>query len=176
MMPRKSALITLICLGLCVLVVGSIVYLRKSKSPPLGEAPSIEFTSGKIAESDARQFLDGNFTLIHEVKNLPPPVLRGFTERGGSRWVIADPGQDFQSADFIYDSSQPRKRLIFAGVSGKKCFVYYEQGGIGLSDILHLFHVNSESMEPVWKGQCPGRAVSLGQLRSWLEEGKCSLP
>ncbi len=173
-MLRKSSLVAFVCLGLFAVVGGSIAYLRKSKSRPLGEAPSIEYPSEKMAESATRQFLEGNFTLIKNVRDLPPPVVRGFTEAGGSRLVIANPGEDFQATDVIYDSTQPRKRLIFAGVSGEKCFVYYEQGGIGLSDTLHLFHVNSNSMKPVWKGHCPGRAANLEQLRSWLEDGRCA--
>jgi hypothetical protein len=176
MMRRKPALIAFVCLGLFAVVCGSIAYLRKSKSLPLGEAPSIEYPSEKIGESATRQFLEGSFTLIHDVRNLPPPVLRGFTEVGGSRLVIANPGEDFRATDVIYDSSLPSKRLIFAGASGEKCFVYYEQGGIGHSYILHLFHVNSDSMKPVWKGYCPGRPANFEQLRSWLEDGRCSQP
>jgi hypothetical protein len=175
-MHRKSALIAFVCLGLLAVLGSSIASLRKSKSPPLGEAPSIEYPSEKMAESTARRFLEGSFTLINDVRNLPPPVLRGFTEVGGSRLVIANPGENFQVTDVIYDSSLPRKRLIFAGVSGEKCFVYYEQGGLGHSYILHLFHVNSNSMKPVAQGYCSGRAANLDQLRSWLEDGKCSQP
>ena len=175
MMRRKSIVIAFVCLCLFAVVGGSIAYLRKSKSPPLGEAPSIEYPSEKMAESATRHFLEGSFTLINNVRDLPPPVLRGFTEVGGSRLVIANPGEDFQATDVIYDSSQPRKRLIFAGVSGEKCFVYYEQGGIGLSHILHLFQVNSNSMKPVWKGYCGG-AANLEQLRSMLEGDGCSQP
>jgi len=174
-MRRKSTLIACFCLGLFAAVGGSIAYLRRVKSPPLGATPSIEYPSDKLSEPATRQFLEGWFTLIYNVRDLPPPVLRGFTEVGGSRLVIANPGEDFQATDVIYDSSQPRKRLIFAGVSREKCFVYYEQGGIGLSHILSLFQVNSNSMTPVWKGYC-GRAANLDQLRSMLEDGRCSQP
>ena len=44
---------------------------------------------------------------------------------------MANPGKHFIEGDVIYDSSVPRERLIFAGVSGEKCFVHYEQGGRG---------------------------------------------
>jgi hypothetical protein len=53
-MHRKSALIAFVCFGLFEVVGGSIGYLRKSKSPPLGEAPSIEYPSEKMAESAKR--------------------------------------------------------------------------------------------------------------------------
>jgi hypothetical protein len=102
-MHRKSALIAFVCLGLFVVVGGSIAYFGRGKSPPLGEAPLIEYPSEKMSESATRQFLEGRFTLINDVRNLPPPVLRGFKEKGGSCLVIADPGEDFQATDVIYD-------------------------------------------------------------------------
>jgi hypothetical protein len=175
MMHRKPALAA-VGLVLLTLIGISIAYLRSAKAPPLGEAPSIEYPSEKVSQSTIRQFLSGRFSLIEDVRNLPPPVLRGFTEAGGSRLVIANPADDFESTDVIYDSSRPRKRLIFAGVSDDRCFVHYEQGGIGHSYILHLFRVSSNSMRPVWKGYCPGRAANLEELRSWLAEARCLHP
>jgi hypothetical protein len=174
-MRRKAALIAF-GLVLLTLIGVSIVYSRSSKAPPLGEAPSIEYPLEKISQSTIGQFLAGPFSLIDDVRNLPPPIVRGFTETGGSRLVIANPGEDFEATDFIHDSSRPRKRLIFAGVSGGRCFVYYEEGGLGHSYVLHLFRVSSNSMKPVWKSYCPGRAANLEELRSWLANGRCSQP
>jgi hypothetical protein len=172
-MRRKAALIAF-GLVLLTLIGVSIVYLRSSKAGPLGEAPSIEYPSEKTSQATIGQFLAGPFSLIDDVRNLPPPVLRGFTEAGGSRLVIANPGEDFEATDFIYDSSRPRKRLIFAGVSGDRCFVHYEQGGIAHSYVLRLFRVSSNSMKPVWLSFCPGRAANLEELRLWLADGRCS--
>jgi hypothetical protein len=103
----------------------------------------------------AQQFLEGNFKIINRVGNLPQPVLQVFTEEGGSRFVMADPGKEFQATDVIYDGTLPRKRLILAGVQDDRCFVLYEQGGIGLSEILAFFKLTSkDSMEPLWSGYC----------------------
>ena len=89
--------------------------------------------------------------------------------------MMADPGKDFRATDVIYDSSLPSKRLIFAGVSGDKCFVHYEQGGIGLSYVLALFKVTSKDhIKPIWRGYCGRRATNLEGLRSLLAGGNCS--
>jgi hypothetical protein len=86
---------------------------------------------------------------------------------------MANPGQRFNATDFIYDSSVPRKRLIFAGVSQDKCFIYYEQGGIGLSSLVALFKLKSTKIEPVWNGHCGG-AKGIEGLRSEVAKGHCS--
>lgn len=157
-------------LVLLTLIGSSISCVRKIKAPPLVEAPSIE--SPAIA-----QFLGSGFLLIDDVRDLPPPVLQSFTEPGGSRLIIANPGEDFEDTDFITDRNRPRMRLIFAGVSSDdKCFVHYVHGGRGTSFRLDLFRVSSNHMEPVWKGYCLGPAANLEELRSWLATGRCHAP
>jgi hypothetical protein len=181
---RKSALKTaLVSLGLFVCLIlfaiASITfyYWRKSKLPPLGEGPLIEYPLGKTAQSEAQRFLDYHFSLVNDVRNLPVSVLQAFTEQGGSRLLMANPGENFRATDVVYDPTLPSKRLIFAGVSGEKCFVHYEQGGLGHSYILALFEVPAkDSMKPIWRGYCGGRANSLEDLRSWLRDGSCSSP
>src|SRR5260370_3153799 len=112
---------------------------------------------------------------ILSLSKIPRPVLRVFTEVGGSRPVMANPGKRFEATDFIVDSSIPRKRLIFAGVSGDRCFVHYEQGGIAHSYLLALFTVTSPAtMKPIWRGYC-GHAAHIRDLRSELAAG-CSQP
>ncbi len=178
-MSRKSALLwVLLCVGLLAVAASSIAHLRRSKVTPLGQAPRIEYAPESTMTQLARQqFLQGNFSSIKNMHDLPPSVLRAFTEEGGSRLVMADPGKDFRATDVVYDSTLPSKRLIFAGVSGDKCFVHYEQGGIGLSYALGLFNVTSKNgMKPMWQGSCGQRATDLEDLRSLLASGSCSGP
>ena len=85
--------------------------------------------------------------------------------------MMANPGQRFEATDVIRDESLPRKRLIFAGISGNKCFVHYEQGGLGLSYPVAFFELtSSQGMTPIWRGGC-GKAKDLDQLRSLLNQG-----
>ena len=81
-----------------VIALGAFVW-RKSGLPSLGQAPSIEFPSTGVAQ--AEEFLDGNFSVITDGRNLPNPVLAAFTERGGSRLVIANPGKKKYRAKYL---------------------------------------------------------------------------
>lgn len=175
-MPRKSALIwVLFCLGVLAVAAISVAYLRKGRVTPLGQAPRIEYPSETMTQLARQEFLQGSFSSIKNMHDLPPSVLRMFTEEGGSRLVMVDPGKDFRATDVVYDPTLPSKRLIFAGVSGDKCFVHYEQGGIGLSYSLVLFNVSpKDGMKPIWKGYCGRRATNLEDLRSLLAGGSCS--
>ena len=123
---------------------------------------------------DRQQFLGGDFRIIKDVGLLPRPVLEKFTEQNGSRPVIANPGKNFVVGDVIYDSSVPRERLIFAGVSGKKCFVHYEQGGRGHMYLLVLFDLTSPTgVKPLWRGHCRGPAANISELHSQVVNGDC---
>jgi hypothetical protein len=143
---------------------------------PLGDAPVLTFPHSGIPSSAERQFLASDFTIIKDVKALPRPVLQAFTEEGGSRFTLANPGKKFLVTDEIDDSSLPRKRLIFAAISGEKCFVHYEQGGIAHSFVLAFFRVTSnDKMEPVWRSYC-GPAADIQDLRSQVLKGDCAHP
>jgi hypothetical protein len=176
-MSRKSALRCVFAsIGLFAVAAISIVGLQKSKSPPLGE-DRIEYPSEEMSQSTREQFLQGDFSLIRAVNALPAPVLRAFTEQGGSRLTMVDPGKTFRVADVILDPTLPSKRLIFAGLSGDRCFVHYEQGGRGHSYVLALFNVTSkDGTRPVWRGYCRAGAATTEELRSWLANGSCSRP
>ena len=73
---------------------------------------------------------------FHEVlatTNLPPAVVTLCADDSGR---LAEPGQKWEATDVITDASLPRKRLIWAAVSGEYYVVHYERGGRG-----HSFHV-----------------------------------
>jgi hypothetical protein len=142
---------------------------------PLGEPPRSGPPSGRISHPPAERFLYGDFKILTDVKALPSSVLQVFTERGGSRLLMANPGEKFQTADVVQDASLPRMRLLFAGVSDDKCFVHYEHGGTGHTYNLSLFGmVYSGSMQPLWRGYCDRPAANFQDLRSLLADGMCS--
>jgi hypothetical protein len=119
-------------------------------------------------------FLQGDFTVVKNLRDLPRPVLRAFTEEGGSRLVIVNPGKEFLETDVVYDSSLPNRRLIFAGVSKNKCFVHYEQGGSTRFAAIALFRLTpNEGLEPVRRTYC-GPATNFQDLRTQIASGLCS--
>ena len=165
-MNAKAVLtIGLVSAALLVGVGISNAQRQKTLAKPLGDGPVVEFPSTEISQLAKQRFLDGDFTIIKAVKALPAPVLRVFTEQGGSRLLIANPGEKFLDTDFIYDSSIPRMRLIFAGVFKDRCFVHYEHGDYTQMYFLEFFRLASkDSMQPVWRGSC-GPATDIQDLR-----------
>ena len=141
-------------------IVGSYAFMSHGK--PLNEI-EIKFPSHHLSSADLQSFLAGDFTTVQDMRQLPGPVLQAYTERGGSRLVMANPGKRFEATDYISDSSVPRKRLIFAAVSKDKCIVHYEQGGLAHSYVIGLFKLSSNKAEPVWQGYC--KAKDLEDLR-----------
>jgi len=142
-------------------------------SQRLGEGPRLESPPAGISQAEKDQFLDGDFTIVRDVNALPSPVVKAFTEEGGSRLLMANPGKTFEATDAIRDSSVPRKRLIFAGVLNTKCFVLYEQGGIGLSYIIAFFNVATDRVKPIWRGYCADQPANISDLRSQIVSGNC---
>jgi hypothetical protein len=150
-----------------VLILASVVLAQSNRNgKPLGEAPALSAVSPDMTQSARKQFLERDFTVLRDIRLLPPPVLEKFTERNGSRPVIANPGKDFIEGDVINDSSVPRERLIFAGVSREKCFVHYEQGGRAHTYLLVLFDVVGGNAKLLWRGYCSGVAANVSSLPS----------
>lgn len=161
---------------IALLIALAGVEFAQRNTAALHDSPLIEFPSVSISPVEVHQFLEGDFRVIKDMKALPEPVVKVFTETGGTRLTIANPGKKFNATDVILDQSLPRKRLLFAGVSGEKCFMLYEQGGIGHFYVLALFRISSPSvMQPIWRGYC-GPAANISELRSNVSNSKCSDP
>jgi hypothetical protein len=159
-----------------LLIAGWLAVARlKRDATPLGPSLMIDYRppNTPISQSDVQRFLDGDFRTIKDMKALPDPVIKAFTERDGSRLTIANPGKKFEATDVILDASVPRRRLLFAGVLADRSFVLYEQGGIGLFYVLVLFQTNSpDATKPIWQGYC-GPVSNLDELRSYVSKGHC---
>jgi hypothetical protein len=174
-MESRNRVVGIVVLLTLMSLLGGLLALRGGigNRKPLGEGQLIHFESTSTPEDTVRQFLDGDFALIKNVESLPRPILKAYTEVGGSRPVLANPGKRFEATDFIVDNSLPRKRLIFAGVSGSRCFIHYEQGGRALSFRVAFFELtSSNTMRALWLGYC-GPAKDIVDLRSQVRAG-CS--
>jgi hypothetical protein len=170
---RKLAAATALIFAVALALLGYRLF-HGWIAKPLGDGPPVIFPSAGLSLSEREKFLAGNFTIIRDTKALPRSILHVYTEQGGTRLLMADPGKNFEATDVISDPSVPRKRLIFAGVSNDKCFVHYEQGGLGHMYLLALFKVSSkEALEPIWRGYC-GPAANIQDLRSLVRADQCS--
>jgi hypothetical protein len=176
-MSRRAASALAIIVGAALLTIALLEVIRymTPDSKPLGEGPQAHFPAAGLSESAWRQFLDSDFRIVTDVKAIPSSVLQTFTEEGGLRLLMANPGQKFEVTDVISDASVPRERLMFAGVAGDKCFVHYEKGGYAHSYILEIFGPTSTGkVGPLYGGYCDARATNFQDLRSLLIHGGCS--
>jgi hypothetical protein len=159
-----------------VLLVYAGVELAHWRLRPLRDSPAIEFPAVPLSQTEVEQFLDGDFQLIKDMKALPKPLIEAFTETGGSRLTIADPGKRYQVTDVVWDPILPWKRLLFAGLSGNKCFILYEQGGNVHFYVLALFKLSPPNvLKPISQGSCEP-AADIAELRSHVFMGVCSRP
>lgn len=173
-MTRKRVTVIIFVPIVLLAVVGIAIRSTKNYTAPLGQTKLIQFRPYGLSKVARDEFLDRDFTIVKDVRVLPSPVLEALTEQSGSRLVMANPGEKFEATDFILDSSLPQRRLIFAGVSGDRCFIHYERGGRGHSYIVAFFRLMSaNSMEPLWSAYCDGPAATFHDLRSKLATGKC---
>jgi len=152
----------------------ALFHYRIGPYRPLQEQVPVSFPSTDLPAAERASFLDGDFALIDKMRALPPSIIANYTELNGNWLTMADPGRKFLAGDVIYDASIPRKRLIFAGMQGPKCFVHYEQGGLGHSFLLAFFKPGTvKPTEPVWIGHCSRPATDLADLRRMTLDGEC---
>ena len=120
-----------------------------------------------------QHLLDGAFTTITDVQQLPASVKQALTPKGGSRieMAMANPGHPWNEG-CVVKKGLPMQRLIFAGASGEKSFVYYETGGY-----VHVWRVKVFSLEPsqtailLWTGVSGRSARNIDDLRSMITSG-----
>jgi hypothetical protein len=175
-----------------VLAVGAGLYLRSKLINPhyipltvsdsqngevpenLHEPPPINFVETNMSSAKRRAFLAADYKILRSVAELPEGIRRAFTAKGDTRIAMADPGEQFQYGDVIVDETMPRRRLIFAGVSGDRAFVHYEEGGIGRFLVLDFFRLQPpEIAVGTWEGYCDQPARSFDDLRNRLTDGRC---
>ncbi len=136
---------------------------REPEFPP-GEPPAIKFAAPAMSSAERQSFLSADYKILRTVAELPGGIRKLYTVNGGSRIVMADPGESFE-ATLITDPNLPRRRLIFAGVSQDRTFVNYEEGGIAHSYIVELFRLEpSGTAVGIWHGYC-GPVKSLDEMR-----------
>jgi len=103
-----------------------------------GRAGGTECSSHSVYQA----LVEDSFSRITRVSELPPAMLDTFWRAYGRTSEdrrIADPGEPFQSTDFVSKQRLPWRRLLFGGRSQRVAYLYYEKGGIALTR--HLFAV-----------------------------------
>lgn len=111
--------------------------------------------------------LDGDFKILDNVEQLPASIKDAFTAIAHEpRFEMADPGHDFQVTDVMTHEGLPRRRLIFAGISDRDCFIHYEMGGRGHSFLVVVFARGPSEARFTWGKALPTPAANIAELRS----------
>ena len=99
----------------------------------------------KVLEDSSR------FRKVLVTSNLPPAITALCTDGKGK---LAEPGQKWEATDVISDATLPRKRLIWAAVSGSYYVVHYERGGFAHSNHVLVATLAKGDSKPkvLWRG------------------------
>jgi hypothetical protein len=150
-----------------IIIVSFLIYLLPAASQKQSPTPRRVFYAA-LSRDQKAHILDGEFSLVTKVESLPDEVKTTLAQAfGQEKLELANPGQKFNSGDV----GRPGRRLIFAGVSKDKCFIHYEQGGIGLMYRLVVFQISGQKVSFLWAGS-GFHAHDLQQLRSAISEGR----
>ncbi len=154
---------------LMVAILSRIQRGQKVSSVPPPEVSRANLPWAGLSDSARRHFLDGEFKILMDVRKLPVPVLREFTDPSSSRLLIANPHEKWVGGDFIWDATLPRLRLILAGVASDRCFIHYEKGGRGTAYIVDFYGATADhEMKFLWRGFCGAPATNITDLRQCL--------
>lgn len=182
--PSKAVLIGLVAV---VVALAALLYVRirfaiptdklepvsgANREPewPPGDPAPIKFAAPNMSSAERREFLNADYRIVRKVADLPAGMQKLYTAKGGSRIAIADPGEKFEATDVITDPDLPRRRLIFAGVTQGRAFIYYEEGGIAHSYIVELFRLESPDIAVgLWSGY-RGPAKNIEELKELVSE------
>lgn len=128
--------------------------------------------------ADRRHLLDGKFTVVTRMSDITDPCkdifqssfIRDFTGSPAPKELVkfADPGQDFHATDVIV-GDKPFRRLVFAGLGTKTCFVHYEMGGGPTYGCLAI--IDYMQHKTVWVGVTLKGTKSFKGLREIFSEG-----
>ena len=127
-------------------------------------------TSGsQVAGIENGPNLDGDFKILSRVEELPESLKMAFAALAHqSQFEMADPGRDFQVTDVITHEGLPRRRLIFAGISDRDCFIQYEMGGRGHSFYVVVFSGGPSEATFMWGKALPTPAANIAEFRSQI--------
>jgi hypothetical protein len=149
-----------------------------AEEPPEPPDP-IHLNTIPMRAVDKRHLLDGDFKIVVRMSDLTESCrdifdssFFRFSGSSASKELVklADPGQDFEATDSIR-GGLPFRRLVFAGVGLKMCFVYYEMGGHNYPPTSCLAVMDYGQKKAIWVGESGDEVRSLRALRSILAGG-----
>jgi hypothetical protein len=132
-----------------------------------------------MRSTDKRYLLDGGFKIVARMSDIAESCKDAFASSfvtfsgsPASKELVkfADPGQEFETSDSIR-GGLPFRRLVFAGVSSKTCYVFYEMGGADHPPDTCLAVMDYAQNKAIWVGVSRRPVKSLKALRGLFAGG-----
>jgi hypothetical protein len=123
----KPAVVGIFCL-VCTIFLGALYEYPRYVTGSFPVIGAMEFLgvpllsdvpSAKMPPVAVEQFLEGDFSIVRDLRALPAPVLRGLTGKDGSSLAMTNPWGIILESDLVAPGI-PGARLIFAGISREK--------------------------------------------------------
>ncbi len=150
--------------------------LEKKQVVPVEPDP-LSLSTVSISNTVRSQILAGNFSLFYSVADISAGCEGAFQSSfvtsvasGAVKTKVqmSDPSEPFNWSDKV-TSGLAFRRLIFAGLGAKTCFIYYERGGSTYpSSCLAVMDYAQD--KSIWVAEFRKKAATLNDLRSMISE------
>lgn len=185
----RTTKLSLLLAGVGLVVLLGVWYTTAFRSPneislqelakPEGAVKSpdpVYLSTLSAPEAIRDHLLDGSFRIVYQMQDISGSCGASFyssfarfskiVPKNEGEVDFANPGQDFNYGDALV-GGLPFRRLHFAGLGPKSCFVFYQQGGRNYPSSC-LAVVQYSSGKTVWVGSTRENARDLRQLRFLL--------
>lgn len=125
-------------------------------------------TVDKLSAAEKAKFVGAKFVPIKKVNALPAKVAEDLGVAGKDK-TMADVGEDW-SAGCVGGADMPRQRLLLAGSTADRCFVYFERGGYAHFEILRIYEYSPKEAKLIWERRFNKRFHDVDAIKTALSK------
>jgi hypothetical protein len=181
MLQRRIILSVSVLVALCGFSIYYVEVTRDDNLPfpavPTSDRENVpQGSPAAISKAEKEHILDGVFRPLASTEEMSRSLKDAFTAATRQKaFALANPGQKYQVTDVVEEPGLPLRRMVFAGASENKWFIYYEMGGIGHSYALVVFGRQTDGrVRFLWGGMGSERAADINELRKMIDDGGLS--
>jgi len=158
-----------------------LIFFWKSNSamPPVSKIACVVDTekilSNKSLPAFIRELEHTKLKVCRNQKCIPPFVmefLKCTARQEGTKYALANPGEEWQVTDVVYDETLPERQLAFIGISDSLILMTNYTGGIGRAGHILLFKVKGSKIIDFWSGIMLEDIRDEAQVLKFLKENQ----
>ena len=116
--------------------------------------------------------VDSTELTVHSEFSSIPSFIKDFLKKlVGTKFRIADPGEDWQATDIV-EGDLPDRQLVYLGIGQDVMLLAYNKGGIGMSERILILHFEKSCIKDFWCGGALTELTKKDQIVSYLKENK----